>query len=328
VARVLVVDDARVARAVLREALQAAGHEVVEAPNATAGLKVAVEARPDCITTDLLMPGFDGLTFIDTLRARGVQAPVIVVTADIQRSTREECMRRGVSAVLSKPVSVAELGRAVGDALANRAKPQARSLSAAQVDAIQEAINIGVGRAASALNDLVDRPVMLVAPSVELLSFEELPRAFDSIGTSAVSSVQMGFHGSLEGCAFLIFPQQSAARLVAGLTGDEHTDEDLDSLRSGTLTEVGNVLVNSVLGTLANLLDRPLRYSSPVYEEGSALSLVTTQAHSSEPLLLLVRTGFRIRGMEIEGSLLLLFELSTFDALIAGLQAQIDKAGL
>ena len=98
-------------------------------------------------------------------------------------------------------------------------------------------------------------------------------------------------------------------------------------MRSGTLTEVGNVLVNSVLGTLANLLDKPLRYSSPVYEEGSALSLVTTQVHGGEPLLLLVRTGFRIRGMEIEGSLLLLFELSSFDALIAGLEAQIGKAG-
>ena len=73
----------------------------------------------------------------------------------------------------------------------------------AQIDAIQEAINIGVGRAAAALNDLVDRPVMLVAPSVELLSFEELPRAFDAVGPTTVSSVQMGFHGSLEGSFWL-----------------------------------------------------------------------------------------------------------------------------
>jgi chemotaxis protein CheC len=327
-ARVLVVDDARVARAVLREALQVAGHEVVEAPNGAAGLKAAVELRPDCITTDLLMPGFDGLTFIDTLRARGVRAPVLVVTADIQRSTRDECLRRGVSAVLSKPVSAAELNRSVEDALARRPKQRTRQLTEPQIDAIQEAINIGVGRAASALNDLVDRPVMLVAPSVELLSLEELPHAFDAVGPTTVSSVQMGFHGSLEGCAFLIFPQQSASRLVAGLTGDDqHSDEDLDSLRSGTLTEVGNVLVNAVLGTLANLLDKPLRYTSPVYEEGSALALITTQTYASEPLLLLVRTGFRIRGMEIEGSLLLLFELSSFDALIAALETQLGKAG-
>lgn len=325
--RVLVVDDARVARALLREALQAAGHEVLEAPSGTAGLQVAVEGRPDVITTDLLMPGLDGLAFLDTLRARGVQAPVLVITADIQKTTREECLRRGVSAVLPKPVSGAELARAVADALERRPQPRARQLTEAQIDGIQEAINIGVGRAASALNDLVDRPVALVAPSVELLGFEELARVLDPLGPAAVSSVQMGFHGSLEGCAFLIFPQASASRLVAGLTGDDGDGEDIDSLRSGTLTEVGNVLVNSVLGTLANLLDRPLRYSSPVYEEGSALALVTTQVHAREPLLLLVRTGFSIRGMEIEGSLLLLFELSSFDALLAGIETRFRGAG-
>jgi chemotaxis protein CheC len=327
VSRVLIVDDARVARAVLREALQAAGHEVVEAASAAAGLQAAVETRPDLITTDLLMPGLDGFAFLDTLRARGVRAPVVVVTADIQKSTREECLRRGIVAVLGKPVSSAELARAVADALARQPRLRSLQLSETQLDAIQEAINIGVGRAAAALNDLVDRPVALVAPSVELLSFEQLARAFEPLGSAAVSSVQMGFHGGLEGCAFLIFPQPSASRLVAGLTGDEGDAEDLDSLRSGTLTEVGNVVVNSVLGTLANLLDRPLRYSTPVYEEGSALALVTTQVHDSEPLLLLVRTGFKIRGMEIEGSLLLLFELSSFDALLAGVEERLGKAG-
>jgi chemotaxis protein CheC len=325
VARVLVVDDARVARAVLRQALQAAGHEVIEAAGTAEGLRLAVEGRPDCITTDLLMPELDGLTLIEALRARGVEAPVLVVTADIQKSTREECLRRGVAAVLGKPVSARELTDAVADALARRPTLQARKLTEAQLDAIQEGINIGIGRAASALSDLVERPVALVAPSVELLTFEGLPRAFDPLGTADVASVQMGFHGSLEGCAFLIFPQPSASRLVAGLTGDDLEGEDLDTLRSGTLTEVGNVLVNSVLGTLANLLDKPLRYSSPAFEEGSALALVTTQVRSSEPLLLLVRTGFHIRGMEIEGNLLLLFELSSFDALLAGLEARLGS---
>lgn len=324
VARVLVVDDARVARAVLRRALEAAGHEVIEADGAEAGLRAAVERRPDCITTDLLMPELDGLTLIEALRARGVDAPVVVVTADIQKTTREDCLRRGVAAVLGKPVAAAELALVVAEAVARRAVPRARRLTDVQVDAIQEAINIGVGRAAAALNDLIDRPVALAAPSVELLTFEGLPAAFDRLGPGNVSSVQMAFHGSLEGCAFLIFPQSSASRLVAGLTGDGLGSEDLDSLRSGTLTEVGNVLVNSVIGTLANLVEKPLRYSSPVYEEGSALALVTTQVQSIEPLLLLVRTGFQIRDMEIAGSLLLLFELSTFDSLLAALA---DKLG-
>ncbi len=326
-ARVLVVDDARVARAVLREVLEGAGHQVIEAASAEAGLQAAVEQHPDCITADLLMPGLDGLALVDTLRARGVSAPVLVVTADIQKSTHSECLRRGAAAVLGKPVSATALLQAVSDAVSGRPRTRARQLDEAQLDAIQEAINIGVGRAASALNDLVARPVALAAPSVELLGVDELTAVFGPLGKTAVSSVQMGFHGGLDGCAFLIFPQQSASRLVAGLTGEDTLGEDLDSLRAGTLTEIGNVLINSVLGTVANLLDRPLRYTSPAYEEGPALTLVTTQVRASEPLLLLVRTGFRIREMQIEGSLLLLFELSSFDALLAGIESRLRKAG-
>ncbi|HXY39673.1 MAG TPA: response regulator [Vicinamibacteria bacterium] len=325
-ARVLVVDDARVARAVLREVLEGAGHEVIEAAGAEAGLQAAVEQHPDCITADLLMPGLDGLALIDTLRARGVHAPVLVVTADIQKSTHEECLRRGAAAVLGKPVSAAQLLQAVLDAVAGRPRPHARRLEEAELDALQEAINIGVGRAAAALNELVQHPVTLVPPRVELLDVDDLPRVFGPLGKTAVSSVEMAFHGALEGGAFLIFPQPSASRLVAGLTGEDALDEDLDSLRSGTLTEIGNVLINSVLGTLGNLLERPLRYSSPVYEEGPALALVTTEVHARQPLLLLVRTGFRIRETEIEGSPLLLFELRSYDELLAGL-AERPRAG-
>ncbi len=325
-ARVLVVDDARVARAVLREVLEGAGHEVIEAASAEAGLQAAVEQHPDCITADLLMPGLDGLALVDTLRARGVHAPVLVVTADIQKSTHEECLRRGAAAVLGKPVSAAQLVQAVGDAVAGRSRPHARRLDEAALDTLQEMINIGVGRAAAALNELVQHPVTLVPPRVELLDVDDLPGVFGPLGNAAVSSVQMAFHGALEGGAFLIFPQPSASRLVAGLTGEDALGEDLDSLRSGTLTEIGNVLINSILGTLANLLDRPLRYSSPMYEEGTALALVTTEVHARQPLLLLVRTGFRIREAEIEGSPLLLFELRSYDELVAGL-ADRPRAG-
>ncbi|HVO13104.1 MAG TPA: response regulator [Vicinamibacteria bacterium] len=325
-ARVLVVDDARVARALLREVLESAGHEVIEATGVEAGLQAAVEQHPDCVTADLLMPGLDGLTLVDTLRARGVDAPVLVVTADIQKSTRQECLRRGAAAVLGKPVDAAELVQAVEDALAGRTRPPARRLDEAALDALQEMINIGVGRAAAALNELVQHPVSLAPPRVELLDVDDLPGVFGPLGKNDVSSVQMAFHGPLEGGAFLIFPQPSASRLLAGLTGEDALGEDLDSLRSGTLTEIGNVLINSILGTMANLLDRPLRYSSPVYEEGPALALVTTEVHASQPLLLLVRTGFRIRETEIEGSPLLLFELRSYEELISGLATR-PRAG-
>ena len=55
----------------------------------------------------------------------------------------------------------------------------------------------------------------------------------------------MTFQGGLDGCAFLVFPHTSAARLLSAVTGDDAGGDDMDSLRSGALTEVGNILINS-----------------------------------------------------------------------------------
>jgi chemotaxis protein CheC len=129
----------------------------------------------------------------------------------------------------------------------------------------------------------------------------------------------MSFRGSLDGSAFLVFPQSSALKLVTMLTGDESPPDDLDTIRSGALTEVGNILINSVLGTLSNVLERPLNYSLPVYAEEPVVGLLTTQRREEHALILLAKTSFITRQMQIEGNLLLLFEVRSFDSLLSSI---------
>ena len=67
----------------------------------------------------MLMPRLDGRAFLDALcRTAGKPPPVIVVTADVQNSTREECLRRGAAAVVNKPFAPEALLAAVDAALA------------------------------------------------------------------------------------------------------------------------------------------------------------------------------------------------------------------
>ena len=94
---------------------------------------------------------------------------------------------------------------------------------------------------------------------------------------------------------------------------------DIDNLRSGALTEVGNILINSVVGTVSNVLERPLRYTPPVYEEEPVMGLLTNE-REGDPLILLARTNFVIRQMQIQGNLMLLFELDSFDSLMAAVE--------
>ena len=318
-ARILVIDDSRLACAALRQVLENAGHEVIVANSAVKGLEATAELAPDCITSDILMPGMDGRELLDALRAKGLVLPVIVVTADIQETTRADCLRRGAYAVVEKPLKGQELLRAIEGALAAGPRVRREALTSDQLDALAEFINVGVGRAASALNDLISSHVELSVPQIHVLTLEELPRALGGMEQEAVSSVQMNFRGSLDGSAFLIFPQPSALKLVTLLTGDESPPGDLDTIRSGALTEVGNILINSVVGTLSNVLERPLHYSLPVYAEEPVVGLLTAQRHEERTLILLAKTSFVTRQTQIEGNLLLLFEVKSFDSLLSAI---------
>jgi CheY-like chemotaxis protein len=116
-ARILVVDDSKFSRNRAMEALRKAGHEVFEAQDGELGLEAIAVHAPDCVLLDMLMPVLAGPEFLDRLRSAGSQLPVVVMTADIQTSTRALCESAGVSAFLQKPIRGDEVCRAIDDAL-------------------------------------------------------------------------------------------------------------------------------------------------------------------------------------------------------------------
>jgi chemotaxis protein CheC len=221
--------------------------------------------------------------------------------------------------VVDKPVDPRLLLAAVDAALA---MPRAalEPIGEAHLADLAEVVNIGLGRAAAALNDLTASHVELSAPQVELVAVPDLPKALGRLAQDAISSVQMGFRGGLEGCAFLVFPQPSAAKLVSVVSGEEAAGGDLGGLRSATLTEIGNVLINAVMGTMANLVGRPLRYSLPVYAEEPVMALLSAQRPVEKPLIVVAKTRFRIETLQVEGNLLLLFEMTSFTSLVKGIE--------
>jgi chemotaxis protein CheC len=316
-ARILVVDDSRLARVALRRALERAGHEVTEAADAEVALGLLNEGRFDLVSTDVLMPHLDGRAFLDALAERPGSPPTLVVTADVQKTTREECLRRGATAVVNKPFAAEALLAAVSAALVQRQRPDP-ALSDQQRTDLAEVVNIGVGHAAAALDDLTGLHVELTVPEVDVVSVPALARALGGLVEEAVSSVQMAFRGGLEGCAFLVFPPSSAAKLASLVTGEPAGAASV-SRHSGTLTEIGNILINSVVGAIANLLDLPLRYSLPVYAEERMRDLLAAHHAENDPVVLVAKARFEIRQSQVEGSLLLLFEMTSFEGLLRAL---------
>ena len=108
-ARVMVVDDAALVRALVRGILEQDGHEVVAVASGEEALAAAPRERPDLIVLDIVMPGIDGFETCRRLREDGVWAPVLMLTARDAVADRVAGLDRGADDYLLKPFSFAEL---------------------------------------------------------------------------------------------------------------------------------------------------------------------------------------------------------------------------
>jgi chemotaxis protein CheC len=188
-------------------------------------------------------------------------------------------------------------------------------LSGIQRDTLTEILTLGLGQAGESLNELLDTHISLQAPIIKFFTREEfdddlMPQLTDKIGTSATSTVQQNFTGDTRGGASLIFHPDSARKLVAVLTGEEITSPEIDTLRSGTLMEVGNIVINGILGTISNQLQCNLDFHLPEYRDEQIAKMFqsnTPQLH--DHVFTYAEAVFQVKDLKISGILLIVFNI-------------------
>ncbi len=117
-ATILVADDSAFQRKNIRYMLAQDGYTIIEARSGQEALELVAAQPPDCILLDIIMPGRDGLEVLEALRERTPAIPVIMITADIQESTRQQCLALGAVAVVNKPQSAEDLRKIINQTLA------------------------------------------------------------------------------------------------------------------------------------------------------------------------------------------------------------------
>lgn len=104
-AKILVVDDSGLARRLIRKILEELGHEVEDATDGAEALERYLLNRHDAVVLDLLMHGMYGVDVLHKLKQLNPTLPVIIATADIQRTTRDQVKEGGAAAMVNKPVT-------------------------------------------------------------------------------------------------------------------------------------------------------------------------------------------------------------------------------
>jgi two-component system, cell cycle response regulator DivK len=120
--RILVVEDNPLNLKLVRDVLEYAGYEVVDAGTGEEGLEVAARVRPDLVLMDLQLPGIDGTEALRRLRAGVLDpaVPVAAVTAAAMPQDRAAAVDAGFDAWIEKPISVRSLPDQVAELLGRR----------------------------------------------------------------------------------------------------------------------------------------------------------------------------------------------------------------
>lgn len=84
--------------------------EIRTATNGEDGFRLYQDYKPDLITTDLLMPGLNGQDMLRLIREKDQNVKIIILSADIQKATREEVEELGISGFLNKPLTAERAG--------------------------------------------------------------------------------------------------------------------------------------------------------------------------------------------------------------------------
>jgi chemotaxis protein CheC len=191
-------------------------------------------------------------------------------------------------------------------------------LSEMQIEAMKEVGNIGAGHAATALSEMLNEPVQIGTPTVEILPFADLASRVSRPGR-IVSAVHFHVFGDAPAQIVVLFEETQARSFVNIFMGHAGNDETISTeIVESTIKEVGNIIGGAYLTALTSLTGITLIASVPTVSTGSAesafLALMDVPADQD---VFYVQTGFEKDRPVISGEFILIPEPSSIAPLLS-----------
>jgi chemotaxis protein CheC len=181
-------------------------------------------------------------------------------------------------------------------------------------DALGELANVAMARAAMSLRQMVHAEVLLSVPTVEVMSPEAAAEIVSRPGNPSLVAIRQDFSGPFAGRALLIFHEATSLELVRIVVGRQLPLEDIVDLEDEALAETGNIILNSWVSTLANLLKQKLRMSLPVVFRHDRHQIFEN-ADPRPSVILFLHIKFDTRQHKISGYVALMMDIPSIDEL-------------
>lgn len=187
-----------------------------------------------------------------------------------------------------------------------------------QLDGLKELLTIGAGKAASSMHEMTGLHVTLDVPRANVCASSANGTMFGGSDLMQFAVVTMPFRGSFTGTSNLVVQKDEAIKMVALISGEDGASGKFDETAQGTLTEVGNILLNGVMGSVGNVLAHHLEYGVPTLATGTAAELKDAMLRDATAVVM-AKVRFSVKGHQASGEILLLFEVGSFYGFMSSL---------
>lgn len=170
-------------------------------------------------------------------------------------------------------------------------------------DIFTELINIGVGRAASSLSELLNRPIELTVPEVFILNQEQMEVYLTERLGKYVNVIQK-IHGELTGSGILSFPMVNGKTFVDHLLGQSVRDEEsFGTAEMEAIQEIGNIIINAVGSVISDMTGYKISYEVPNVEFREQIIPLDNTVSEEQKMYVFSSTLFKIQNIGVTGTI-------------------------
>jgi len=228
------------------------------------------------------------------------------------------------------------------------------ALTELEHDALLEIFNIGVGQAAAAMSGIVNEEVTMSVPSISFLSRGDAAQLLDEAhrnnaaggsGTAGNSSGNSGgnsggdsangericgvsqhYEGAFSTEALLMFPEFKSLEIVRLMVGEAVPLAELTGMEQEAMSEIGNIILNACVGTLANIFEHELQGSLPVYHLGTSDEILDATGTRADTVVMMLHIDFILQKHQIHGYVAFILDVTALTDLKDHIVRYLDRA--
>ncbi|MDF3820695.1 chemotaxis protein CheC [Leptospira sp. 96542] len=184
-------------------------------------------------------------------------------------------------------------------------------ISNLEKDSLCELFNISLGAAAKLLSEMVSDEILLTVPTLNLITSEEA-LSLQNLKNRDVCTIDQKFVGGLgDGSAFLLFHKSSSLEIVKMMLKDYIPINEVSQFEKDALSEIGNIILNSILSNLAKISELKIETRVPIFFSGKYEEVINSNKTQGEDSILLVFIDYTLKGKDVKGYIFFILEFSS-----------------